>query len=196
MVSKKAAIVSLLVLISLFLSACGGSPGSSSPGCPTCNNPGKWSECSDDALKSRTNYRCSAVTNYSCEEFSEEKNCLTEIQLEGRKGMQATISPTLDETVKGIIKVEASSVPEGTEMLIVILNPISVQLGPNMAEEDLAKIVRQRDQNSADGWGLFIDTTAVDNSVYNLLIASTYEGAPAENPWLDYTQTQVIVKNP
>jgi hypothetical protein len=195
MISKRNTVISLFVLISLFLSACGISPESSKPSCPTCNNPDKWSECSDDAIRTRVNFKCSEQTNYTCEEYTEQKNCMTEIQLKGRKGLEAVTSPTLDEKVKGIIIIEATSVPEGTDTLTVIFTPIGVRLGPNMAKEDLAKLVRQTDSNGADGWKVFIDTTVAENGIYTLFIGPTYDGAPDESPWLDETSTQIVIKN-
>ena len=34
------------------------------PQCPTCSNPGTWSECDANAMKTRTNYKCSEDTDY------------------------------------------------------------------------------------------------------------------------------------
>ncbi len=183
--------ISLFVLISLFLSSCAGSESS----CPSCNNPGKWSECGDDAIKTRMNFKCSEQTNNTCVEYTEQKNCMTEIELKGSKELGTVISPTLDEKIEGIITIEAVSVPEGTDRFEVILVPIGISLGPNMADEDLKKLIKQTDSNSADGWKVFIDTSVGENGIYSLFIGTSYEGAPSENPWLDHVSTQVVVNN-
>lgn len=45
--------------------------------CPTCPEPTDWSECTN-GTQTRTNYRCSAGTNYTCESYQEEQSCETE----------------------------------------------------------------------------------------------------------------------
>lgn len=163
------------------------------PSCPTCANPSPWSECNQEGAKTRTNYKCSEETNYTCESYTEEKACETQINLKGAKGaLDIVIAPTLDESVKGIIKVEAVSVPEGTEMIKFIFAPQEVEIGPAM---DISKVVIETDASGSDGWRAFFDTSKVDNGLFRLFIGSTYEGAPDANPWLDYTNTQMIVKN-
>ncbi len=42
--------------------------------CPTCPEPSAWSECVD-GIKTRTNYKCSAETNYQCQSYTEEEEC-------------------------------------------------------------------------------------------------------------------------
>ena len=44
-------------------------------GCPTCPLPGEWSDCANEE-QTRTNYRCSADTNYACESYSETQACV------------------------------------------------------------------------------------------------------------------------
>lgn len=182
------------MIVIIFISGC-TSP-SSEPKCQVCQSPGTWSACSEDALKTRTNYRCGAETNYSCERYAEEKTCETQINLKGKKGiLDVAISPTLDETVKGMIKVEAVSVPERTTKVAFFLMPQGVELRANMPQEQLAKIERGEDNSGTDGWRYYIDTTKFNNGIYTIFIGPTYEGAPDENPWLDDTKTQVVVKN-
>ncbi|UCD02744.1 MAG: hypothetical protein JSV63_03075, partial [Candidatus Aenigmatarchaeota archaeon] len=41
------------------------------PQCPTCSNPSTWSECDANAVKTRTNYKCSEDTEYECESYTE-----------------------------------------------------------------------------------------------------------------------------
>lgn len=43
--------------------------------CPICPSPSAWSECVA-SKQTRTNYRCSAATNYICEAYTEEQACV------------------------------------------------------------------------------------------------------------------------
>jgi len=187
-------LIVLLLVAVIFISGCiGPSP---EPKCPDCQSPRTWSACTDDAVKTRTNYRCGAETNYTCESYIEEKACRTEIKMKGARGiLEAIVSPTLDETVKGVIKVEALTVPEKTDMIKFFLAPQGIQLGSQMTGEDLANINLESDANAADGWKIFYDTTKLENGLYTVFVGLTYEGAPDESPWLDYAKTQVVVKN-
>jgi len=161
--------------------------------CQTCPTLGPWSKCTQELVKTRTNYRCSEETNYACESYIEEKNCETEIRVKGDRGiLEAVISPTIDESVKGIIKVEVLKVPEGTEVIKFIFAPQEVAIGAQM---DISKVIIESDSSGTDGWKAFFDTTKVKNGLYKILIGSTYQGAPDENPWLDYTFLQVITDN-
>jgi len=45
------------------------------PKCPTCPSPTEWGECIE-GKQSRTNYRCGAETNYECEGYTEEEDCV------------------------------------------------------------------------------------------------------------------------
>lgn len=45
--------------------------------CPTCPQPTQWSDCIN-GTRTRTNYRCSAQTNYTCESYQEEETCVPE----------------------------------------------------------------------------------------------------------------------
>lgn len=182
---------SIFIISALFLSGCAISD--SGPTCPPCPNPGAWSGCTADGVKSRNSYFCGADTAYNCESQKEERTCATQINLRGEKGiLQVMIAPTLDENVKGIIKIEAESVPEGTQSMKLILAPYDVEIGRNM---DISKVKIITDGSGSDGWKAFIDTTKVKNGLYQLLIGSTYEGAPDENPWLDSVLTQLVVNN-
>lgn len=185
-------LLAILLVSVVFVSGC---TGPSEPKCPECSSPGIWSACTEDAVKARTNYKCGAETNYTCESYTEEKACATEMKIGGTAGLEAAINPTLDENVKGIIKVEAFNVPQNSEFVVFILSPQGVELGQNMAEEDLAKIIQEYDTSGADGWKALFDTTKVENGLYNILIGPTYENAPSENPWTAVALAQVVVKN-
>ncbi len=44
------------------------------PSCSTCPNPTSWSQCANGNMF-RTNYQCSADTNYECRSFTETTSC-------------------------------------------------------------------------------------------------------------------------
>ncbi|MBW2990091.1 hypothetical protein KY348_00120 [Candidatus Woesearchaeota archaeon] len=175
----------ILSIILLFIAGC-------SPKCPKCPNPTTWSQCSEAAMKSRTNYRCNE--NFECESFSETQACKTEILMSG-KNIEARLSPSIESNVKGIIQVEALKVPKATEFVVFLFYPQDVQLSSNMDEEDAKRVLREIDVNEADGWSVFIDTTKFNNGIYNIFIGPSKEDASEESPWLAYTQTQIVVNN-
>ncbi len=180
----------LLALVGIVLAGGCVQQGGEEQKCPACQNPGKWSDCID-GVRSRAAYACSPDTNYTCKAYPETKNCLTELRLKGG-GMEAVVSPTADETISGIIKVEVTSVPEGTGMVFFSL---STQSALEAGLKDPKNLVIVRDTVADDGWRGLIDTAKVENGVYALFVAASYEGAPDSNPWIGYTSTQVIVKN-
>lgn len=185
-------LLTILSIAVIFITGC-AKQGPPTPSCPTCPNPGTWSACTEEAVKTRTNYGCSAETNYACEGYIEERACETQLTLKGDKGvLEVVVSPTLDETIKGTVKAEAVSVPEKTERVKFIFAPQGVEFGPRM---DITKIIIETDKSGSDGWKAFFDTTKVGNGLYKIFVGSTYEGAPDENPWFDHAQTQVVVKN-
>jgi len=73
--SKPIFIVLVLVLV-ILVSGCTSNDGSQ---CPQCPSPGSYSECDDQGIMTRTNYRCSEATGYQCESYAEEKTCTTGI---------------------------------------------------------------------------------------------------------------------
>lgn len=166
----------------------------SEPACPQCPSPNAWSECNEQAVKTRTNYKCAVETNYICINYLEEKECQTSLTVSD-KDLEATVSPMLDENVKGIIKIEATKVPSKTTIVEFIYIPQGVTLGQSMSQEELAKLILVTDKNPQDGWKTFIDTTQKENGLYTLFIGATYEGAADENPWISSVSTQVVVKN-
>lgn len=155
----------------------------SEPACPDCPSPGTWSACNEDAIKTRTNYRCSEATEFECQSYTEDMACGNQIFMRGTKSLEAVISPSVDENVKGIIKVEAVSVPPNTELVNFLL----------MSEGTV--IVREVDTSATDGWKAMFDTTKLENGLYDMFVGPSYNGAPEESPWLDFAQTQIVVNN-
>jgi hypothetical protein len=181
---RKLIILSLITII--FIAGCVEQQGE----CADCPNPTSWSECNQNAIKTRTNYQCNEQTNYTCESYTEEKACLTEIILKG-SSMQGTISPTLDETVKDIITVEITSVPDNTNIVAFLV----IRGSDLTADSDEDYVFVKHDNQQADGWKALINTTEIDNGLYTVFAGATYEGAPDNNLWLDMAVTQIIVKN-
>jgi len=48
--------------------------------CPICSEPTEWSNCIDNK-QTRTNYRCSAETNYVCQSYIEERDCISKEEI-------------------------------------------------------------------------------------------------------------------
>ncbi|MEE9564161.1 MAG: hypothetical protein V3V63_00430, partial [Candidatus Hydrothermarchaeaceae archaeon] len=155
--------------------------------------PGDWSECTEEAVITRTNYRCGAKTDYTCKSYTEEKAC--QIKMVGLGGLRATVTPTIGGTVAGVIEVEVTAVPEGTQIVQFIFYPQGVRLGDEMSVEDLAKTMQYHDSSGEDGWSALFDTAEVEDGIYNIFVGATYEGAPSENPWISIAGKQVVVEN-
>lgn len=127
-----------IYLIFLFLLAFAFLLTGCAPKCPECPTVGSYSECNDQAIKTRTNYRCSESTNFECESYTEEVQCRTEIKLEGN--LDATIKPSIEEKVKGIIKIEIKGASDDTTIVAYYLEggdlpPIGSERGPSTASE-------------------------------------------------------------
>jgi hypothetical protein len=190
----KTPIIIALITISFILASCGPTEPPE-PSCPRCPNPGVWTGCNEEGLKTRTNQECGETTNYECHEYTEEKACQTQITLSGTKGMEVVITPTLEEKVKGIIKVELTATPEGTEFVHFFIMPQSVNFGRDMTEEESAQVIRETDMSGADGYKVMFDTTNLENGLYKIFIGPTKEDAPEDSPWTDYAMAQIIVEN-
>lgn len=166
------------------------------PSCPTCPDASNWSQCSDEAVKTRTNYRCGEDTDFECVNYRENMDCDTQLVVKGALGiMDVTVSPTIEERVKGIIEVEAENVPEDANSVIFILAAQGVELSENMSEEDLARMIREHDLGKEDGWKILFDTTAMENGLYNISVLVPNEDAPEHNPWFEYSVIQIVVDN-
>jgi PGF-pre-PGF domain-containing protein len=50
-------------------------PTTSTQQCPTCESPTEWNDCIDNK-QTRTNYKCSADTNYQCQSYTETRDCV------------------------------------------------------------------------------------------------------------------------
>jgi len=186
----------LLIAACLLVSGCTTSDTKTSePTCQDCPDALSWSKCDKEMRKARTNYKCNAQTNYACEKYEEEVQCKTELSLKGQKGLSSKISPTIENTVQGVITVEALKIPKSTDFVVFMMLPNEISFTPNMSAADLAKIVRHEDNDGTDGWKALFDTTKIKNGIYKINVLPTYVGAPDEEPWIDHTTTQVVVNN-
>lgn len=153
--------------------------------CPECPGSSSYSECDDQAIKTRTNYRCDETTNFECESFKEEKQCSTEITLTGN--IEATIKPSIEQKVKGIIKFEIKNVPEDTVLVAYYL-----------AGGDLAPIGLERmplfASNQGDVWTGMIDTNDYENGLFEVMVIANNEESLEGNPQY-YARGQILVSN-
>jgi len=121
---------------------------------------------------------------------SEIKEVKKEINLKN-KGLKVIISPTNGSNVNGVIKVKLEKIPnKGTKILVSMV--------PQGFKGDLYKdknVIIQWINNPKDGEEILLDTTKLENGIYGIGIAVTYEGAPEASPWIALVQTQVNVKN-
>ena len=160
--------------------------------CPECPPTGEWSECIDGTI-TRQSYRCDSSTGFQCESYMEEERC--QLMLGGMGGLKATVSPTMGNTVSGIIEIEANTVPDGTELVQFFFYPQDIQLGSDMSSEDMQRVMTHHDTSGEDGWAVLIDTSVVENGVYNVLVGASDGKATEQNPWTSYALKQVIVEN-
>ena len=167
-------------------------------GDPKCQCPktSAWSECRVmEAIKTRSYYTCSPQTNYTCIKYWEKRNCSREIFLKGNNGLEARISPTIDELVRHIIRIDVLEAPQGTESVVFFFYPRGVKISSNMSKEDQRKTTKLIDSDGKDGWKMLIDTRTYTNGVYHITVLPTYEDAPEDNPWLDHAQAQIKIDN-
>jgi len=114
----------------------------------------------------------------------------TEIHLQN-EGLEVRIHPTQGKTVSGIITVEFLSVPENAGKLMVMLSPQGMTHTDNPFSEPnvVAQFVEP------DVGQVFVNTSAVDNGVYNLAITAAPKEQREGYPWIAVVQTQVLVSN-
>ncbi|HEC75652.1 MAG TPA: hypothetical protein ENI33_00125 [Thermoplasmatales archaeon] len=125
-----------------------------------------------------------------CLQEEQEKQSKTEINLENN-GLKVKISPTNDSKVSGVITVTLEGIPSEATKILVSMSPQGFQ---GDLYNDSNVIIQWIDNPSA-GQEILLDTTKVENGVYNIGAAATYEGAPESSPWIALVQTQVNVQN-
>jgi len=158
-----------------------------------CPNPGTWSECNTEGLKTRVNYECRGDTNYECIAYNETTPCDTSITV-SNGDLTMVISPTLDIVVSGTIKLETTSLPEATTSIVFMMYPQNEPI--NMETGLTSNQLFTSDQATpSTGWTKYIDTIGLSDGLYELAVLPTHESAPDGSPWLAVGQTQVIVKN-
>lgn len=172
----------ILLVLSLTLLGCG-------PSCPKCPEPSSYSTCNEQAMKTRTNYKCSEATNFQCETFTEEAQCNTEIKLKGYN-LDAVIKPSIEERVKGIVKIEATKVNDDTKMVFFAITghdiPPLEQTGPNIGV----------DTDGSNGWSIMLDTTKYKNGLYDILVGSSPKESMEEGQGpAAYAQGQIVISN-
>ena len=156
--------------------------------CPSCPGPDSYSECNDQAVKTRTNYRCSEATNYECESYTQETQCATEIKLTKRVGdISGTIKPSIDNKVKGIINIEINRVPDGTQAVGYYLEGGDL---PPIGDGRAASFA----ENQGDVWTGMIDTTEYGNGLYDFASVVWDPEDPDGNP-MALATAQILISN-
>lgn len=178
MVFKRIFLILFLIAIS-----CGCIGG---PKCPECPLPTTYSECSDDAIKTRTNYRCSEATNFECESYTQEMQCATEITLTGN--MDAVVTPSIDEKVKGIIKLETKNAPGDIKLVAYMID------GGNLPPVGPGGRMPLFATKKGDVWTGMLDTAEYENGIYDVMVlgmkTETMEGNPDY-----YARGQILISN-
>ena len=145
-------------------------------------------------MKSRTSYKCNSDNNFVCEPMSEQQQCSTALSFKGQSGLDVKASPVIEDNVKGVLKVEALSVPSDTSLVVFMLVPSDVQLD-KLTDADRARMLQFNDIDSSDSWKALFDSSKVSNGVYNIIIVPSAKNPSADKPWLDWAQSQVVEKN-
>lgn len=167
------------LLIAIIISGCTGEK------CPECPLPTTYSECNDQAIKTRTNYMCSEATNFECESYTQEMQCDTEIKLIGT--FDATVSPSIEEKVKGVIKMEAKNVPADAKIVAYYIDggglpPAGAERMPSFATK------------KGDVWTGMLDTGEYKNGLYQMMIGGFIEET-LEGPPDYYARGQILISN-
>ncbi|MFC1722740.1 hypothetical protein ACFL0V_01245 [Nanoarchaeota archaeon] len=167
----------LILMVGILLSGCG-------PKCPECPDSSSYSACDDQAMKTRTNYKCSESTEFQCESFQEEKQCATEIKLSGH--FSGTVSSSVEEKVKGVIKIEVNP-PADTKIVAYFLEggdlePIGQGRMPFFATDQ------------GDVWTGMIDTAEYENGLYTLGVVSN-DKEEMEGPPKAFASGQILIDN-
>ncbi|MEK6948329.1 MAG: hypothetical protein AABX19_03750 [Nanoarchaeota archaeon] len=189
---KSYLLISLVILV-LILSSCSNQAlDKPQDRCDTCPSPGSWSYCAD-SMKTRNSYKCSSDNDYACEAYIEQSECKTELSFKGQF-MDVKVSPFAEDHIEGMIKVEAFSVPSETDLVTFMLVPADIKLD-NLTDADRARLLQSFDVESTYGWSAIFDTLKVENGFFNIVVFPSSKNHSPDKPWLDWAQTQVVVKN-
>jgi hypothetical protein len=181
----KALIITIVVIVIVVIGIVALVMIGGGPKCPECPESGSYSQCNDQAIKTRTNYKCGEETNFECESFTEETQCATEIKLSG--SVDGTISPSIDEKVKGVIKVEVKNVPEGTKIVAYYLSGGNL---PAIGTERMPSLAT----DNGDVWVGMIDTSEYENGLYDLAVVTNNKEALEGDPQA-YAQGKIVISN-
>ena len=117
----------------------------------------------------------------------------TEINIESN-GLSVKISPTEGNNVTGVLTLRLVSLPSRTDRVLVVL----IQQGYTGPTEN-SPLTRQGlvewPPQPAAGQEVLLDTSKVENGVYNLNVAAGSAEASSSTPWLAVVSMQVLVDN-
>ena len=114
----------------------------------------------------------------------------TEINLENNV-LSVKIHPTEGNKISGIVTVTFESVPSEAGKILVMLSPQDMEHTDDpFSEPNVVAQFLEPDTKEA-----FVDTTKVENGVYNLAVTVSPEVEREGYPWIAVVQTQVLVNN-
>lgn len=115
----------------------------------------------------------------------------TQMEL-SNNGFSATLFPTVDSNVKGVVTLRINSVPSNAvEVWLMVF-----QQGQLNAEDPFKSnnTVIQTTQAVA-GKDMLVDTTRLENGVYNFNVMTKPADATDSNPWSSVVMSQIQVDN-
>jgi len=150
--------------------------------CKECPPPSSWSECDENAEKTRTNYKCNEES-LECESFTEIMDCQTILKAKAMSNdWTLVISPTLEKKVKGIITGKINDAPNS-------IDKISFLIFKEGSENPVAGI---EDSDPSDGFSYSLDTTTLPNGLYRFsAVIFGEEGKPPR----DGASIQIVIEN-
>jgi len=171
--------VALTAIIIAFLGGCGNTLLGSQNNCP---EPTSYSTCNEQAKKTRTNYH----QDQECEPYVEETLCATEITFSG--SISGTVTPSVENTVSDLIKIELTSAPDDTELVAYYLtggdlSPIGSGRMPLFASK----------QNGV--WTGLIDTKEYKNGAYQLAIVTNNKRELGDDGPRAFAQVHLKISN-
>ena len=111
----------------------------------------------------------------------------TEITSRGFGGIKIVVSPSEGKTVKGVVTIDLTKVPDTTGIAafgIYEQGNEDMSVGPNLG----------MDTDGSDGWGYILDTTNYDNGVYSVMSVVGESFEEGKEPTGGAT-VQVVIEN-
>lgn len=114
----------------------------------------------------------------------------TEINLRSN-GLEVVLGPSKGKKISGVIKLTLMNMPPNTTKILISLSPQG--LVGNATNS--TNVILQWIEEPSVGKEILLNTTKLENGIYNIAVSSAYEGAPKDSPWSAIAQEQIIVEN-